>query len=232
VIYDKPTYKLENLDRRSKQNIRTGLKNCEVEPISLKRLAEDGWSLEMDTANRQGRHLAACEETWRRRCLAAEDLPGFEAWGALIEGRLVASLLTFQMEDWCELISQQCHRDCLNARVNNALAFVVTQTMINRTGIRAIFYTLQSLDAPPSVDEFKFRMGYRAKPVRQRVAFHPWFDRCACNLTHAITAELLRRNPGSRRLAKAEGMLRFYLQGKRPLHEQDLPQYLQDPATF
>ncbi len=105
------------------------------------------------------------EKPWRRRCMAAADLPGFEAWGALVDGRLVASLLTFQIDDWYELISQQCHRDYLNARVNNALAFVVTQTMISRTGNRSIFYTLQSLDAPASVDDFKFRMGYRPKPV-------------------------------------------------------------------
>jgi len=228
AVYDEPSYTLDGLDRRSRQNVRIGLKNCYVEPISFERLAEDGWVLEMDTASRQGRRVTISEEIWRGRYMAAADLPGFEAWGALVDGRLVASLLTFQMEDCCEMISQQCHRDYLNARVNNALSFVVTQTMINRTGIRSIFYTLQSLDAPAIVDEFKFRMGYIAKPVRQRVVFHPWFEPFANSISHKIVVRLSRRYPGNHILAKAEGMFRFYLQGSRPLDEQDWPECLAD----
>ena len=226
AVYDQPCYTLDGLDRRSRQNIRAGLKNCHVEPISFERLAEDGWLLEMDTVDRQGRRVKLREETWRRRCMAAADLPGFEAWGALFDGRLVASLLTFQMEDCCEMISQQCHRDYLRARVNNALSFVVTQTMISRSGIRSIFYALHSLDAPANVDEFKFRMGYVAKPVRQRVVFHPWLAPVFNRASRAMVKQLLGRYPDHPTLAKAEGMLRFYLEGKRPLNEQKWPECL------
>ena len=226
AVYDQPDYRLDSLDRRSRQNIRTGLKNCTVEPISFERLAEEGWLLEKDTEDRQGRQLALSKESWWRRCLAAADLPGFEAWGALVDGRLVASLLTVQVEDWCEMISQQCHRDYLTARVNNALCFVVTQTMINRANVCSIFYTLQSLDAPPSVDEFKFRMGYEARPVRQRVVFHPWLAPVFNRISHAAVKRLLSRYPDRPTLAKTEGMLRFYLEGRRPLSEQDWPECL------
>lgn len=226
AVYEQPDYTLEGLDRRSRQNIRTGLKNCTVEPICFERLAEEGWLLEKDTVQRQERQLKLDEQNWRRRCLAATDLPGFEAWGALVEGQLVASLLTFQMEDCCEMISQQCQRNYLPARVNNALCFVVTQTMMNRSHIHSIFYTLQSLDAPASVDEFKFRMGYRAKPVRQRVVFHPWLAPAFNRLSCAIVERLRQRYPEHVTLAKAGGMLRFYLEGKRPLQQQYWPECL------
>ncbi|SEM42677.1 hypothetical protein SAMN04489760_1158 [Syntrophus gentianae] len=226
AVIDKHGYALEGLDRRSRQNIRTGLKNCSVEAISLQRLAEEGWTLEQDTVNRQQRQVESNRKTWYRRYMAAVDLPGFEAWGALVNGRLVASLLTFQYGDCCEFISQQCHRDFLNIRVNNALTFVVTQTINNRPGVQSIFYTLQSLDAPPSVDEFKFRMGYSAKPLRQRVVFHQLIQNQANKITHAILLKLLKRNPSSRFFAKAEGMLRFYCQGLRPLKDQEWPSCL------
>ncbi len=216
------------VDRRSRQNIRKALKNCRVEPISFERLAEEDWVLEMDTRSRQERQVPISEETWRRPYMSATNLPGFEPWGALVDGRVVASLLTFQMEDCCEMISQQCHRDYLNARVNNALSFVVTQAMINRTGIRSVFYTLQSLDDPASVDRFKFCMGYIAKPVRQRVVLNPLFEPFSNSFIHSIAARLLQRNPGNGILAKAEGMLRFHLQGKRRLKEQDFPECLVD----
>lgn len=228
AVYEGSTYTLETLERRSRQNVRAGLKNCQVEPMSLERLAEEGWLLEQDTVSRQGRQIAVDKEAWSRRYLSARDLPGFEAWGAFVEGRLVASLLGFQMEDCCELLSQQCHRDYLNARVNNALSFVVTQTLVERPANRSVFYALHSLDAPANIDEFKFRMGYVAKPVRQRVVFHPWLSPLANRLTHKFALQLLRRYPGNPLLAKGEGMLRFYLQGKQPLDNQDWPVCLEE----
>jgi hypothetical protein len=226
AIYDQPDYSLGGLDRRSRQNIRKGLRNCTVEPISFECLAEEGWLLEKDTEDRQGRQMALSKESWQRRCLSAADLPGFEAWGALVDGRLVASLLTVQVEDWCEMISQQCRRDYLSARVNNALCFFVTQTIVKRASVGSIFYTLQSLDAPPSVDEFKFRMGYKARPVRQRVVFHPWLSPVFTRISHAAVKRLLSRYPDQPTLAKTEGMLRFYLEGSRPLQEQTWPECL------
>jgi hypothetical protein len=228
AVYDQPNYTLEGLDRRSRQNVRTGLKNCRVEPISFERYAKEGWLLEMDTLGRQGRQKEQWEEAWHQQCMAAGELPGFEVWGALVDGRLAASLFTFQMEDCCEMIFQQCHRDFLNVRVNNALTFVVTQTMINRPNIKSIFYALHSLDAPCSVDEFKFRMGYTAKPVRQRVVFHPWLRPFINGLAHKATALILRRYPANRTLAKAEGTLRFHLQGKCSLEAQNWPECLVD----
>jgi hypothetical protein len=224
VVYQAPQYSLEQLDRRARQNVRTGLSRCKVQPISLERLADEGWLLEKDTVDRQDRHVSVTGEAWRRRYLSASDLPGFEAWGALVEDRLVASILAFRMDDCWELISQQCHREYLNARVNNALAYTVTQAMICRPDVRSIFYTLQSLDAPPSVDEFKFRMGYEAKQVRQRVVFHPWLEPVIGDTCGTAVKELMRLFPKSTILPKASGMLQFYLEGKRPLNEQRWPE--------
>lgn len=227
AIYDQPAYTLEGLDRRSRQNIRTGLKNCSVEPVTFQRLAEEGWCLEVDTATRQGRKPAMDQQAWCRRYLAAADLPGFEAWGALVDGCLTATLLTFQIEDWSEFISQQCQHDYLCARVNNALTYVVTQTMINRPEIHSIFYTIQSLNAPPSVDEFKFRMGFVARPIRQRVAFHPLIPSVVLHCAHAMLARYLKRAPENPFYSRAEGVLRYHLQGNLALEKQSWPDCLE-----
>lgn len=231
VVYEAPEYTLERLDRRSRQNVNAGLGHCRVEPVAMERLAEEGWLLELDTVDRQGRQVATTRETWRRRYLSAADLPGFEAWAALVEGRIVASILTFKMDDCCEMISQQCHRDFLKLRVNNALAFTVTQTMINRPGVRSVFYALQSLDAPPSVDEFKFRMGYAAKPVRQRVVFHPWLKPFLVPAWKAVLKRLARSEWGGTWLPKAIGMLEFYFEGMIPLTEQGCPECLDNRGS-
>jgi hypothetical protein len=228
VVYDEPSYTMDRLDRRSRQNVRAGFKNCRVESISFERLAEDGWLLEKDTQARQGRRVKQSEQKWHKRCMAAADLAGFEAWGALVDGRLGAALLTFQMEDCCEMISQQCHRDYLGARVNNALTFSVTQTMINRANIQSVFYALHSLDAPASVDQFKFRMGYTAKPVRQRVVFNPFLQSVFNAGSYALVKWLASRQPNNASLAKSEGIIRFYLEGRRLPTEQCWPECLAD----
>ena len=62
ATYDKRSYRLEDLDRRARQNVRKGLKNCRIEPISFARLAKDGWMLEVDTAKRQGRQMKTSKD--------------------------------------------------------------------------------------------------------------------------------------------------------------------------
>jgi len=226
AIYEKPSYTLDNLSKWARKNVRRGLKNCRVESISFERLTREGWVLQKDTLDRQGRHGAVTEEKWQQICLGAGALPGFEAWGALVEGHLAASVVTLPVDDCCYMLYQQSHRDYLQQHVNNALSFIVTQTMINRPAIRSVFYALHSLDAPPNVDQFKFRMGYRAKPVRQRVLFHPWLSPMFNPASHAVVRQLRRWRPNNPTLAKTEGMLRFYLEGKRPLDEQHWPECL------
>jgi hypothetical protein len=50
VVYTDPSYEIENLDRRSRQNIRKGLKNCQVEPITFERLAGQPLPIRLGTA--------------------------------------------------------------------------------------------------------------------------------------------------------------------------------------
>jgi len=223
AVFEEDTYSLENLSKWSRKNVRRGLKNCEIEPISFERLAVEGFALQVDTLDRQGRRLDLKGELWRRRCLAAGSLDGFEAWGAIVNGQLGASVITFQMDDCCYMLYQQCHRDFLQAHVNNALSFEVTRTMVERPGIKSILYGLHSLDAPESVDEFKFRMGYAAKPVRQRVEFHPKIAPFMNKTIHTSLRTMLRLFPGHAALSKAEGLVRFYQYGKLPLKEQEIP---------
>jgi hypothetical protein len=160
---------------------------------------------------------------WRRRCEAAERLPGFTAWGALVGSTLAASVVTFEMGDWVYMLYQQCLRQYLPQHVNNALGFAVTMEVLARPGVRSILYGLHSLDAPPSVDEFKFRMGYLAKPVRQRVVLARGFGWVASRPCHGLVRGSLRLFPGNSMLAKTEGMIRFFRSGMLPLAAQPVP---------
>jgi hypothetical protein len=223
VVWEGSRYDLASLPRQARQNVRKGLTYATIERISLSRLATEGWLLRQDTLSRQGRIGAENRAWWQRLCLSAEGLPGFEAWGAIHNGELEASLLTLTCGDWCLFPYQQSATASLKHRVNNSLFYTATDAALERSGVANVFLGLNSLDAPESVDEFKFRMGYAAKPVRQRVVFHPWLAPFVNRASHAFVKRLLGRYPDHAALPKIEGMVRFYLEGNRPLQDQDCP---------
>jgi hypothetical protein len=189
------------------------LKHCTVERISFERFAAESSPLRADSLERQGRETGDTFEKFLRRFELASELEGFEFWGASVEGRLGAFLVTFRMNECCNMILQQCHRDFLKEHVNNALTFDVTRHMLAQPGIESIFYGMQSLDAPPSVDEFKFRMGYNAKPVQQCAAFHPFAAPFVNRASYSAISAISKARPANRTLSKAAGMMRLYLEG-------------------
>ena len=221
-------YALEDLPRQARQNTKRGLKYATVETIPFERLAEEGWPLRQDSLARQGRAGAEDQAWWRRLCHSAQDVPGFEAWGALHDGELVASFVGFTCDDWYLLPYEQSATSHLSFRVNNAIFYAVAHEVLQRSGMRSVFFCLQSLDAPCTVDEFKFRMGFSARPVRQRVVFHPRLAFLFNGASQRAVARLAHRFPQRPALAKAEGMMRFYVEGKRPVADQDWPESLLD----
>jgi hypothetical protein len=219
-------YNLETLRAQARNGVRRGLSRFQVGRISFEKLAEEGWGLQADTLERQGRAKSMQQGEWQRICRAADGLSGFEAWGAVCDGELAAALFTARLDDtWCVPYALS-HSRFLREHVNNALFYAVSCDLLAREGVEEIFFTLQSLDAPESVDDFKFRMSLTARPVRQRVAFHPALKPFATSYGHALIRRLLVRRPDDPLLAKAEGMLRFHIQGKRPLEAQEWPKCL------
>jgi hypothetical protein len=232
VTFTGRQYPLAFLHKKARHDVRRGIEAASIEPISFDRLASEGWSLRTSTLQRQGRKGAETREEWQKLCQSAKGLQGFEAWAAIVNGHLAASLIAFTSGDCCSILYQQSRTEYLPLGINNALTFVFTNEILKRPGQPYIFYGLHSLDAPPSVDQFKFRMGYTARPVKQRVLFHPSLRPLINCATHAVLRASLLIQPGNPTLSKAEGMLRFYLQGRLPVSQQTLPPPLARSKAF
>jgi hypothetical protein len=227
VVCTQKNYNSASLSKKPRRDVKIGLEYALYEPIPLSRLAQEGWNLRFETLVRQGRTKAESRRMWEALCLSAEGLPGFEAWGALHEGRLVAALLSYKLQGTVSILYQQSLTEHLKFGVNNALTYVFTHEMMQQPEVHCVFYGIESLDAPPSVDEYKFRMGYVAKPVLQRVVFNPYLTPIMGKPSYLIL-RLACRLFCIPLLAKAEGMLRFYLEGKCSLREQSWPEALLD----
>jgi hypothetical protein len=219
VVLHRP-YELAMLRAQARNGVKRGLEHFKVEQISFERLAAEGWVLQQDTLARQDRLRSMTREEWERLCRSADGLPGFETWAAISNGELAGAVIICRIDDVFSVPYALSHSRFLADHVNNAIFFSVSREMLEREGVNSIFFTVQSLDAPANVDEFKFRMGLEPKAVRQRVDFHPILNPIATPAVHAWTRNLLQRDPSNPLLAKAEGMLRFHVEGKRRVAEQ------------
>jgi hypothetical protein len=187
----------------------------------------EGWVLQQDTLARQDRLRSMTQAQWECLCCSANGLPGFEAWAAIShEKELASALIICRIDGEFNVPYAMSHSRFLRDHVNNAIFYSISRELLGRKLGGGIFFTVQSLDAPPDVDEFKFRMGFEARAVRQRVDFHPFLNLLATPLAHTISRTLLHYDPSNPVLAKAEGMLRFHVEGKRGIAEQNWPQCL------
>lgn len=225
IILHNP-YDMNMLRSQARNGVKRGLSRCRIEKISFERLATEGWSLQQDTLDRQNRLRSMTQAAWEQICRSAVDLPGFEAWAAVCDEELAAAVIVCQTDNTWSVPYALSHRRFLSDHVNNALFYTVSCNLLARTSVEGIFFTVQSLDAPPTIDDFKLRMGLIPKPVRQRVDFHPLLKPIATATTHRLLTRLLERDESNPLIAKAEGMLRFYLEGKQSLTCQPWPECL------
>jgi len=225
IVLKKP-YDLAMLKSQARNGVKCGMKHFKIEQISFERLATEGWALQRDTLKRQDRLRSMQQDGWERLCRSADGLPGFEAWSATLNGELAAAVIACRIDDYFYIPYALSHTSFLSHHPNNALFYSVSSELLEREGTAGIFFTVQSLDAPAHVDEFKFRMGFQAIPVCQHVDFSPFLRPFTTRLVHSLIRRLYRRNPSNPALAKAEGILRFHLEGGHPISDQTWPECL------
>lgn len=168
------SYDFHALQPRTRTMTRRGLENCAVERIDFAHLAEHGHALNVETFLRQGRDpQTITEQQWNRYCMAASQIPDFEAWGALVHGDLAAFMVTALIEDCFSILHQSSAAEYLEYYPNNALVFTVTKLKLSRPEVRYVSYGLKSLEDTSGLDRFKFHMGFELRPFKEGIVFNP-----------------------------------------------------------
>ena len=173
IVCDDPDYGLEKLSGNNRSKVRRGLKRCRIEATPMDAIATHGRRAHEDTVGRQGRDGVLGGERWRRFFEVAAQTPGFEGWGAWVDGELAAFLVSVSFADSVEFLLARSRSDLLSAYPNNALIFSVTEEMLRQRKVGSITFGLESLEPVGPLDQFKFGIGYAQRPLRQRVVFHP-----------------------------------------------------------
>jgi hypothetical protein len=172
IVCDVESYGIDQLSANVRSKVRRGLRRCEVRAVPFPELAAIGRAADGDTLARQGRTWRFGGKQWDSYWKAA-DRPGMEGWGAFVGDQLAAFLLTAELGDCVEFLLARSRSDLLDAYPNNALIFRVAEEMLVKRGFGKITFGLESLEPVGPLDQFKFGMGFRREPIRQRVVFHP-----------------------------------------------------------
>lgn len=215
IVCDDRGYALEKLSANTRSKVRRGQRRCEVRPVAFADIAAQGRAADRDTLARQGRSWQHSGDGWARYWEAAAATPGMEGWGAFLDGALAAFLVTVRFDDGVEFLLTRSRSDCLEAYPNNALIYAVTHEMLVRRGLRQVTFGLESLESVQPLDEFKFGMGFRAAPLRQRIVFHPL---AGALLRRGVVRTAIHQWAAGRGAAigfwrKADGILRFAEEG-------------------
>jgi hypothetical protein len=215
IVCDNPTYGFDALSANVRSKVRRGFKRCQVGPVPFSVIATAGRRAHQDTLARQGRDGVLAGEKWDRFWAAAAETLGFEGWGAWSGDVLAAFLVSVTFDEGVEfLLARSCSAE-LGAYPNNALIFHVTEEMLQRRCVPEITFGLESLEPVGPLDEFKFGMGFRRRPLRQRVVFHPVLRALLRQrpVRAVVQRWTERHGPEAAFWRKAAGLLRFAEEG-------------------
>lgn len=210
LVCDERDYGLEKLSSNTRSKVRRGLARNEIRRTSGEELATVAEDAFVETMARQNRASTEAVAAWKRMLASADAEPAIEIWTAWHEGEFASYLIAVRIDDVCELFQARSRNALLKHYPNNALIFSVTEEMLVRRGVREVTFGLESPEPVEELDAFKLAMGYRKKPIRQRMVFHPLLRRALA--FPPIRRALVRagaRPDADVRLRKARGILKF-----------------------
>jgi hypothetical protein len=168
-------YDLKSVHPKMRNKVRQGMRNCAVRPITFDYLYDHGMALNRDTLVRQKRKepLFTKQKLWERLCQAGKEAEGAGVWGAFVKDQLAAYMITFQINEYGNILHQMSKTDLLFSHANNALGFVATKEMLASSEIETVSYGQASIRHLPGLEEYKVRLGYKKVPMRYVVVMHP-----------------------------------------------------------
>ncbi len=201
-------YNLERLAPRARRDARRALRAFRFEFLDPAALLANGARPYGDTRARAGLSDGS-PEAFQGYTAFQSSLPGYRFVGAWSGSQLAAYMWIQMIDDWTAIGSYSSNehlRSCPNdGLVNFALDYFRTQSCC-----REVIYGLSSIqetERTSTLDDFKKKVGFEARPVYRAFVFHPLVRPLVNPLTNWIVHGLLKLSPQNRRLRKAAGLL-------------------------
>lgn len=166
-------YGLQYLKHDAKNRVNKGQKNCEFKSVTVEELRSEGFQLNLKTLDRQGRKdPKGNRKYWDRICDGLSITSGVKIWGSYCQNHLAAYVVVFEMPEITEMVIQNSDSDYLQYCPNNLLTYNVARHYLVETEKKVpLCYGLGSLEETPGLDDYKIRMGFTLKPIKQQIYF-------------------------------------------------------------
>ncbi len=129
MVCSDTSYGLSSLKCEIRNQVRRGLRRCELKKIPFSFLKEKAIKINKSALERQqwpGDHSVYIDEAkWIQTMSVYEEYEdlGMEAYGSLLGDILAGYIIVIFIEDWCYIINFMSHSDYLKNFPNNALLF-------------------------------------------------------------------------------------------------------------
>lgn len=216
-------YKLRDLDHGVQGNVKRGLRECQIRPITQDEVIRFGEQAFADTWRRHGWENVSSVDF--KKCLSRPATHGGNRFfGAWRDGELLAFAGLIEADDWVEVRVRFSTDASLRLRPNDALLFYILNHYLVERGFRLVSAGTSSIDPTantPGLHRFKVKLGFRAVPVRRLFCFHPLLRVFVCRVSLALldaAASRFKRNP---RFVLAQHAVRHSLGRSQPLPTDD-----------
>jgi hypothetical protein len=202
------TYALEKLSPAVRRNVRRGLKELKITPLTADQVLAHGIQAFCDTRRRVGLSDGT-PEVFRQRFTAQTSMPEHVYLGAWKDNQLAAFLTITEVDDWAEL---GCYSmdSLLHYRPNDTLMYrALTHYLVERK-CRLVSYGLSSIQAESNakgLHRFKTKVGFEARAVYRAFVVYPLLRPFVNQLTLWGVNTALQFRSRDRRLKKAGGIL-------------------------
>jgi len=201
-----PNYALDKLAPAMRRNVRRGLKELTIAPLTSEQLFAHGSQAFCDTRRRAGLNDGTSEE-FRRFLTFNTSLPEMVFLGAWKENQLAAFLYITEVEDWAEIGCFSMDA-LLQYKPNDTLMYSTLFHYLVERKCRVVSYGLSSIQAESNaagLHRFKLKVGFEARPVHRALVPHPLLRPFVNRLTLWGINKVLQLKPQDRRFKKAGG---------------------------
>jgi hypothetical protein len=202
------TYAWEKLPSAVRQNLRRGLRELSITPLTSAQLLAHGFPAFHDTRRRNGLNDGTIEEFYRRFTGFAK-LPEIVYLGAWKGEQLAAFADITEVDDWADFGCFSTDA-LLQYRPNDTLVYSILSRYLVERRYSLVSYGLSSVQKESNaagLHRFKLKLGFEAHPVHRVFVPHPLLSPLINPLTLWGVSTMLRLKPGDRRLKKVQGVL-------------------------
>lgn len=208
-----PHYSLKALEHRAQGNVKRGLREFEIRPVTLDEVINLGERAFIDTGRRHGWANVSSAD-FHSYLGTPVTLCGNRYFGAWRENELAAFAGLIEVDDWVEVRVRFSTDASLGFRPNDALLFHILSHYLAERRFRIVSAGTSSIDPAantPGLHRFKVKMGFQAVPIRRVFCFHPLLRMFVCRPSLALLSAAAKRIGRNPRLMLAEHALKHSL---------------------